>query len=238
MTVHEYFTSREPQEPERPPPPPFLLPLPDLGLPELNLPVHIYDSPVFPSRLSIGPDQFYECINSPEPPPPTVPLITAQTIKKLENIPRALKYDRNSEDEIVDIPSFPWRNLKVLHPIGEGKFGTVYICEIVGKPPSVHVVKGDLVTVQTLRMDCTTSTGRKFDQRVHRLSRLKHANVGRVLGCCQEDDKPYSLVAEHLYAGDLNEFLQNREPGMNSNSRDPRNTIRLVDFDLYLILEA
>ncbi|XP_077302238.1 discoidin domain-containing receptor 2-like [Arctopsyche grandis] len=227
VTVHEYFTSREPEEPERPPPPPFLLPLPDLGLPELNLPVHIYDSPVFPSRLSIAPDQFYECINSPDPAPPTVPLITAQTIKKLESVPRALKYARNFEDEILDLVSFPWRNLKVLHPIGDGQFGIVYMCEVVGKPPCAQVVKGDLVTVQTLRMDCAPVASRKFDQHVNRLSRLRHTNVGRVLGCCREDDKPYSLVTEHLYAGDLNEFLQNRVPDMNSNSQDPGMTLSI-----------
>lgn len=83
------------------------------------------------------------------------------------------------------------------------------------------MIKGDLVAVQTLRMDCTQAAGRNFDQHIMRLGRLKHTNVGRVLGCCREDDKPYGLVLEHLYAGNLNEFLQNRAPDANSNSRQP-----------------
>lgn len=139
MTVHQYFaTSQRPneREPERPPPPPFLLPLPDLGLPGLNLPTHIYDSPVFPSRLSIGPEQFYECINSPDPAPPTVPLITAQTIKKLED---ESKYFEDEMTTVVDLVAFPWKSLKVLHPIGEGQFGTIFMCEVVGKPTRSQV---------------------------------------------------------------------------------------------------
>lgn len=110
----------------------------------------------------------------------------------------------------MPIQNFPREKLQTIEKIGEGRFGDVRLCEVLGeedvKTNTVldHELSDKFVVVHTLRVN---SFKEEFEQEVKALSRLTDINVSRLLGACL-DSEPVCAVREYGAMGDLCQFLQ------------------------------
>uniref|UniRef100_T1J7A6 Protein kinase domain-containing protein n=1 Tax=Strigamia maritima TaxID=126957 RepID=T1J7A6_STRMM len=108
------------------------------------------------------------------------------------------------------VPEFPRHRLQFLEKLGEGQFGEVHLCEAEGIPELIDVPTfgtSKLVAVKTLRKNATETARSDFHKEVRILSRLRDANIVRVLGICTRDE-PLCMIVEYMENGDLNQFLQ------------------------------
>ena len=64
-----------------------------------------------------------------------------------------------------------------------------------------------------------------FQQEVHVMSRLKDANIVRLLGVCTESE-PLCMVVEYMRCGDLNQFLRRHVPLESTIGRQSENVLR------------
>ena len=125
------------------------------------------------------------------------------------DIPKPLKKSEEllqiSRQKIVEI-----RNL------GVGRFGKVVLAATVGV--SLKDLKlgtnGDrnrsiLVAIKKLREDADSHLKEIFEQEIKFMTRLKNANVVRLLGVCK--DMESFLMMEYMENGDLHEFLRKQK---------------------------
>lgn len=103
-------------------------------------------------------------------------------------------------DEEVPMPVFPREKLRVIEKVGEGHFGEVHLCEVLDAGMECN----KFVVLHTLR---TISFKDEFEREVKALSRLRDANVSKLLGACL-DTEPYCAVREYAPMGDLCQYLQ------------------------------
>ena len=105
------------------------------------------------------------------------------------------------------------RNIVEIRDLGMGRFGRVVLAATTGL--SLKDLKlGDndnksrslLVAIKKLREDADPGVRETFEAEVKFMSKLKHANVARLLGVCYSNE-PF-LMMEYMEKGDLHEFLQ------------------------------
>ena len=113
---------------------------------------------------------------------------------------------------------FPRSQLTFIEKIGVGQFGEVHIAEAsgldeiygtIGHYNSWGLADTALVAVKLLKSS-ETEIETEFMKEVNVMSRLKHENVVRLLGVC--NDQPKLMVVEYMENGDLNQFLRRRNP--------------------------
>lgn len=125
------------------------------------------------------------------------------SLRKHFMLPFSLEPDEESldyRDEEIPIPVFPRDKLRVIEKVGEGHFGDVHLCEVLDTESDYD----KLVVLHTLR---TISFKNEFDGEIKALSRLRDANVSKLLGACLETE-PLCAVREYASMGDLCQFLQ------------------------------
>ena len=123
--------------------------------------------------------------------------------------PRSLK----KSEEPLEISR---QNIVEIQDLGVGHFGLVVLAattklslkdlrlgESTDKSCSI------LVAIKKLREDADSSLKEAFQSEIKFMSRLKHANVVRLLGVCTQGANEESfLMMEYMENGDLHEFLQ------------------------------
>ena len=123
--------------------------------------------------------------------------------------PRSLK----RSEEPLEISR---QNIVEIQDLGVGHFGRVVLAattklslkelrlgESTDKSCSV------LVAIKKLRQDADMSLKEAFQSEIKFMSKLKHANVVRLLGVCTDEGADESfLMMEYMENGDLHEFLQ------------------------------
>ena len=128
--------------------------------------------------------------------------------------------------KLSSIRHFPREQLSFKEKIGVGQFGEVHIAEATG----LDDIYGSIghytnswglpdtadVAVKVLKCD-EERIEDEFMKEVSIMAELKHENVVRLLGVCQ--DKPMIMVCEYMENGDLNQFLRQRRPIDEQNVR-------------------
>ncbi|XP_066912509.1 discoidin domain-containing receptor 2-like isoform X2 [Clytia hemisphaerica] len=114
--------------------------------------------------------------------------------------------------------SFPREQLAFREKIGVGQFGEVHIAEATGLDDIYgtigHYNSWGLpdtanVAVKVLKSD-DAMIEEEFLKEVTVMAELKHENVVRLLGVCE--DKPMIMVCEYMENGDLNQYLRQKRP--------------------------
>lgn len=143
--------------------------------------------------------------------------LTASIDQSTQALPYAPIYDsprslRRSEEPL----EISRQNIVEIQDLGVGHFGRVVLAattklslkelrlgESTDKSCSV------LVAIKKLRQDADMSLKEAFQSEIKFMSRLKHANVVRLLGICTDGGADESfLMMEYMENGDLHEFLQ------------------------------
>lgn len=106
----------------------------------------------------------------------------------------------NYEYEDTSVSVFPREKLRIIEKVGESHFGEVHLCEVLGAESDYDKI----VVLHTLR---TISFKTEFEREIRALSRLRDANVSKLLGACLDTESPCA-VREYAPMGDLCQFLQ------------------------------
>ena len=144
-------------------------------------------------------------------------LQTSVSFESGQALPYAPIYDtpqplRNSERPL----EISRKNVVEIRNLGFGHFGKVVLGATTGL--SLKDLKlGDnddkscslLVAIKKLRNDADSSLKTNFQKELKFISRLKHANVVRLLGICTAADDSF-LIMEYMENGDLHSFLSKR----------------------------
>lgn len=108
-------------------------------------------------------------------------------------------------------------NIMEIEDLGNGRFGQVVLAATVNlalKDLNLgeHTDKNRsfLVAVKKQKKDADASTKNAFQDEINFLSKLKHANVVRLLGVCSMASSPF-IVVEYMENGDLNQFLRKQK---------------------------
>ena len=130
-----------------------------------------------------------------------------------------------NKDSSASIKVFPRSQLTFKEQIGVGQFGEVHIAEARGLDEIYGTIRHynswglsdtALVAVKLLKsVDKQIET--EFMKEVDVMSHLKHENVVRLLGICNE--QPKLMVVEYMENGDLHQFLRKRKPCEMQNPR-------------------
>lgn len=131
--------------------------------------------------------------------------------------------DLNMRPRQSSFKDFPRQKLSFREKIGDGQFGEVYIGEaecldkIVGD--EFRNIKRTTVAIKILKLDVDKNIKHEFFKEVKAMAGLRHINVVRLLGVCQDD--PMCMIVEYMANGDLNQFLKQRElkPDVDPNRR-------------------
>lgn len=133
---------------------------------------------------------------------------------KIKALPYPPIYDRPKTIMNADRPTEVTReNIVEIQDLGMGRFGRVVLAATTGL--SLKDLKlGEnndncrslLVAIKKLREDADSSLRDAFQNEMKFMSKLKHANVARLLGMCSTGEK--FLMMEYMEKGDLHEFLQ------------------------------
>ncbi|XP_028395925.1 inactive tyrosine-protein kinase 7-like isoform X2 [Dendronephthya gigantea] len=124
-----------------------------------------------------------------------------------EDIP--LKPDDNVDNvevvkgpEALNAPHYPRENLETLRTLGTGTYGLVFLA----KASEISEGEGSsIVVVQSLTSDDEV-VKKDFMRRMEMLS-LKHENIAKLLGVCQ-DEGPMYLISEYPEQGDLKTVMR------------------------------
>ncbi|XP_024899689.1 discoidin domain-containing receptor 2 isoform X3 [Pteropus alecto] len=135
----------------------------------------------------------------------------------------------------VAVEGFPRKLLTFKEKLGEGQFGEVHLCEVERMDTfkdkdfalDVSADQPVLVAVKMLRADANKNARNDFLKEIKIMSRLKDANIVRLLAVCTADD-PLCMVTEYMENGDLNQFLSRHEPPGSSASSVP--TVSYADL--------
>ena len=143
--------------------------------------------------------------------------LTASIDQSTQALPYAPIYDSprslKRSEEPLEISR---QNVVEIQDLGVGHFGRVVLAattrlslkelrlgESTDKSCSI------LVAIKKLRQDADMSLKEAFQSEIKFMSRLKHANVVRLLGVCTDGGADESfLMMEYMENGDLHEFLQ------------------------------
>lgn len=130
------------------------------------------------------------------------------------------------DTDLSEIETFPRDQLRIVEKFGEGQFCDIHLCEIVGSYRDIRWHRGDskFVVVHTLRAECYRTD---FNAEVNVLSRLRHANIARLLGACL-DSEPICAIREYTPHGDLCQFLQDHVAETAKSPTSTARTLRLV----------
>ena len=123
-------------------------------------------------------------------------------------------------------------NIRLIQELGKGHFGKVYLAATTGVSLNDLKLSSDtdrhrslLVAVKQLKAKPNSDLCDAFDQQISFMSRLKHANVIRLLAI--SNTKPPFIVMEYMENGDLHEFLRKQQlksdsiSGLNPNEVTP-----------------
>ena len=107
-------------------------------------------------------------------------------------------------------------NIRLIQELGKGHFGKVYLAATTGVSLNDLKLSSDtdrhrslLVAVKQLKSKPNCDLTDAFHQQITFMSRLKHANVIRLLAISNE--KPPFIVMEYMENGDLHEFLRRQQ---------------------------
>jgi hypothetical protein len=140
-------------------------------------------------------------IGSHETPLPYAPIYDS---------PKLLK----TGDQPLEISS---HNIMEIEDLGTGRFGQVVLAATVNLAlkdlnlgDNTDKNRSFLVAVKKQKKDADSSTKTAFQDEIRFLSKLKHANVVRLLGVCTKGNSPF-MVVEYMENGDLNQFLRKQK---------------------------
>ena len=114
---------------------------------------------------------------------------------------------------------FPLNSLKFIEELGEGAFGKVYKGEFLGN---------SLVAIKTLKAGATQKTRSDFQREAELMTDLKHPNIVCLIGVAFQED-PQCMIFEHMYHGDLHEFLITHSPHADQTNA-PGHVLTLTDM--------
>ncbi|KAL5262560.1 hypothetical protein ACHWQZ_G008083 [Mnemiopsis leidyi] len=100
----------------------------------------------------------------------------------------------------------PPEDLKILDPIGEGQFGTVFKGHLMLPDSQTHTE----VAVKTLKEESSISDRDKFLAEAFTMKKFNHPHIINLLGVVQEDRKPPWIVMELAEHGELRGYLHRR----------------------------
>ena len=105
-------------------------------------------------------------------------------------------------------------NISEIQYLGNGRFGPVILAATVDLSlkdlclgESTQKDRSFLVAVKKLKRNAELGLKNAFKEEMVFISRLKHANVVRLLGMCSSTTSPF-IIIEYMENGDLHEFLQ------------------------------
>ncbi|XP_044758966.1 discoidin domain-containing receptor 2-like isoform X2 [Coccinella septempunctata] len=153
-------------------------------------------------------------------------VLKQKQLVKLPPTPKDL-WDTN----LSEIESFPRDQLRIVEKFGVSQFCDIHLCEIVGSYRDVGWHRGDtkFVVVHTLRAECYRTD---FNAEVNVLSRLRHANIARLLGACL-DSEPICAIREYTPHGDLCQFLQDH---VAETAKSPTSTARTLSLSCLIYM--
>ncbi len=160
---------------------------------------HIYSEQLEPSMLqqSLSPDSG-SSIGLPYAPVYDVP-----TIRKKANEIIPLKVSR--------------QNIVELQGLGHGQFGRVVLGATVGLSlRDLRLGQNDdpntslLVAIKKLKPNADFELQESFEREIKFMSRMKHANVVRLLGVCRATEESF-IMMEYMEKGDLQGYLQKQK---------------------------
>ena len=105
------------------------------------------------------------------------------------------------------VPEVAPHQVRVLEALGEGKFGTVTLCEVEGLEGGPR-----LAAMKSLRIGAAEGTKKDFRQEARVLSRLHDPNIVRLVGVVTRAE-PLALLLEYMVHGDLYQFLRRHRCG-------------------------
>lgn len=135
--------------------------------------------------------------------------------------------DLNMRPRQNSFKDFPRNQLIFKDKIGDGQFGEVFIAEALDLDKILSSEtknsKRTTVAVKKLKPDVDKNIKNEFFKEVKAMANLRHINVVRLLGVCQDD--PMCMIVEYMANGDLNQFLKHREldPNRNQSRGDGNN---------------
>ena len=106
-----------------------------------------------------------------------------------------IRYDISENDDWF----LPPEDLKILDPIGEGQFGTVFKGHLMLPDSQTHTE----VAVKTLKEESSISDRDKFLAEAFTMKKFNHPHIINLLGVVQEDRKPPWIVMELAEHGEL-----------------------------------
>lgn len=123
-------------------------------------------------------------------------------------------YDRprpvTSDDQPIHVLR---QNIVEIQDLGMGRFGRVVLAATTGLSlkdlklgENNNKSRSLLVAIKKLKEDADPQVRETFEAEIKFMSKLKHANVARLLGVCFSNE-PF-LMMEYMEKGDLHEFLQ------------------------------
>lgn len=117
-------------------------------------------------------------------------------------------------DQPLEISS---HNIMEIEDLGTGRFGQVVLAATVNLAlkdlklgENTEKNRSFLVAVKKQKKDADSSMKTAFQDEIRFLSKLKHANVVRLLGVCTKGNSPF-MVVEYMENGDLNQFLRKQK---------------------------
>ncbi len=133
---------------------------------------------------------------------------------KVQALPYPPIYDRPKPVMQGDRPTdVTRRNIVEIQDLGMGRFGRVVLAATTGLSlqdlklgQNNDKCRSLLVAIKTLREDADIQLREDFQNEIKFMSKLKHANVTRLLGVCSTNKS--FLMMEYMEKGDLHEFLQ------------------------------
>lgn len=105
------------------------------------------------------------------------------------------------------VPEVAPHQVRVLEALGEGKFGTVTLCEVEGLEGGPR-----LAAMKSLRVGAAEGTKKDFRQEARVLARLHDPNIVRLVGVVSTAE-PLGLLLEYMVHGDLYQFLRRHRCG-------------------------
>ena len=122
------------------------------------------------------------------------------------------------------------QNIVEIQDLGVGHFGKVFLAATVGMSlkdlqlgENADTDRSILVAIKKLRSDADYELREAFENEIKFMSRMKHANVVRLLGACKSGDS--FIMMEYMENGDLHEFLQKQKLVSDKNSSLQENEI-------------
>ena len=123
---------------------------------------------------------------------------------------------------------FPLQSLRFLEELGEGAFGKVY------KGEFQHLNGSTLVAIKTLKAGATQKTKTDFQREAELMTDLKHPNIVCLIGVAFQED-PQCMIFEHMYHGDLHEFLIGHSPNADMRAQENGRVLTLSDMSIIAI---